>query len=145
MQTSEDELNATTFQIYRYLIKADKPTGPREIMRGTDITSSGVVYRHLQKLSDLSLVEKDDYGRYIAKQKVGFKGYVWFGKNLFPRFMLYSFFFIGLLIVLIAVLVLRIFASEPIDISFFLLIAVTGISALMFIVEGILLNKRMPK
>jgi hypothetical protein len=145
VQTPEEGLNGTTFQIYLYLVKANGPTGPREIMRGTDITSPGVVHRHLQKLAELGLVEKDPYGRYVAKEKVGFKGYVWFGKTLFPRFILYSFFFIGLLSVLIAVLVLHLWTGSPVEESFSLLTAVTAVAAVAFMAEGLLMRKRMPK
>ncbi len=145
MQNPEEELNGTTFQIYLYLIKSDEPTGPRDIMRGTKIASPGVVHRHLQKLNDLGLVEKDVYGRYSAKEKIGFRGYVWFGKNLFPRFILYSFFFIGLLSILVVVLALRLWAGSPIEQSFSLLTAVTAASAVVFMVEGVLMRKRIPK
>jgi hypothetical protein len=145
VQKPEEELNGTTFQIYLFLVKAGEATGPRDIMRGTDITSPGVVHRHLQKLADLGLVEKDAYGRYTAKAKVGFKGYVWFGKNLFPRFILYSFFFIGLLSVLIAVLALHLWTGSSVEESFTLLTAVTAVAAVAFMAEGLLMRKRMSK
>ena len=37
------------------------------------------------KLIDISLVIKDNYGNYIIKEKVGFKGQVWIDKNLVLR------------------------------------------------------------
>ncbi|HEX7483017.1 MAG TPA: hypothetical protein VF350_06085 [Candidatus Bathyarchaeia archaeon] len=32
----EEELNATTFQTYLYLVKVGKPAGPRDVMRGAN-------------------------------------------------------------------------------------------------------------
>ena len=56
---SEDQLNVTAFHMYVYLVKAGKPVGPREVMRGAYLTSPSVAYRNLQKLMDLGLVLKD--------------------------------------------------------------------------------------
>ena len=56
----EDQLNATAFYTYVYLVKAGKPVGPREVMRGANLTSPSVAYRNLQKLIDLGLVLKDE-------------------------------------------------------------------------------------
>ena len=65
--------------------------------------STGVVHRHLQKLADLDWIDKDAYGRYTVKKKVGFKGYVWF-KYLLPRSFLFAFAFLALAIVWLIVL-----------------------------------------
>jgi predicted alpha/beta hydrolase len=72
-------------------------------MRGLNQSSPAVVHRHLQKLADLDLVDKDAYGRYTVKKKIGFKGYVWVGKRLGPRHILCFVGFAGLLIFLVAV------------------------------------------
>lgn len=84
----EEELNATTFQTYLYLVKVGKPVGPRDLMRGANLSSPSVAYRNLQKLMDLGLVTKDAYGNYVVKEKLSMKGYVWFGKSLIPCFAL---------------------------------------------------------
>ena len=62
----EEELNATTFQTYLYLVKLGKPAGPRDVMRGANLSSPSVAYRNLQKLTDLGLVVKDSYGNYVV-------------------------------------------------------------------------------
>jgi len=46
----DQDLNARTFQTYLYLVKAGKPVGPRDVMRGADLSSPSVAYRNLQKL-----------------------------------------------------------------------------------------------
>jgi len=78
----EEELNATAFQTYVYMVKVGKPVGPRDLMRGANLSSPSVAYRNLQKLVDLGLVIKDEYGNYVVKEKMGMKGYVWVGKTL---------------------------------------------------------------
>ena len=67
---NKDELNATTFQTYVYLIKVGRPAGPRDVMRGANLSSPSVAYRNLQRLMDLELVAKDEYGNYVVKKKV---------------------------------------------------------------------------
>ncbi len=134
-----------TFQIYLFLVKANEPAGPREVMRVVGITSPGVVHRHLQKLADLEWVEKDAYGRYAAKEKVGFKGYVWLGKRLFPLSILFSVGFTGFLIFLIGVLAIHVSAGSRIEESFIVLAAVTMVAAVFFLVEGLRPGKKMPK
>jgi hypothetical protein len=36
---SEDDLNASTFETYVYLVKTGKPVGPRDVMRGANLIS----------------------------------------------------------------------------------------------------------
>ena len=97
MEPSE-ELNASTFQTYMYLVKVGKPVGPRDVMRGANLSSPSVAYRNLQKLMDLGLVVKDEYNNYVVKEKVSKKGYVWVGKTLMPSFVIIGFIFVGILI-----------------------------------------------
>lgn len=66
------------------------PVGPKEVMRGENLTGPSVAYRNLQKLIDLGLVLKDEYGNYVVKEKVGFKGHVWLGKTFLPRFIVFG-------------------------------------------------------
>ena len=138
-----DNLDATTFKVYVYLVKAEQPSGPRDVMRGADLSSPSVAYRHLQKLVDLGLVQKDKYGMYEVKEKVNLEGFFWLGKSLVPRFILYSLFFVGLLAVEIVVATMRLLALEPIETAFMLLTFVTTISVALFLFEGIRLRKKM--
>ena len=43
-------------------------------MRGLNIGSPSVAYRHLQKLEDAKLVTKNEYGAYFIKKKSKVKG-----------------------------------------------------------------------
>ncbi len=141
---TEEELNTTTFDLYLYLVKVKQPTGPRDIMRAMNINSPGVVHRHLQKLTDWQWVEKDAYGRYTVKKKVGFKGYLWIGKRLLPLSILFSLVFVGLSITWVAVLALHLLTASPIDESFSILTIVTIIATAFFAVVVLQPGKRTP-
>ena len=145
MQRPDDELNATTFDIYLYLVKAKEPAGPRDIMRAMNISSPGVVHRHLQKLSDWGWVTKDVYGRYAIRKKVGFKGYVWLGRTLLSTAILFAMSFVVLTAGFIAILVFHLMAGSPIDLSFGLLIVVTLIASSFLLAEALRPRRRQPK
>ena len=145
VQQAEDELNTTTFDIYLYLVKTGKPEGPREVMREVEISSPGVVHRHLQKLVDWGWVEKDSYGRYTVVKKVGFKGYVWLGKTLFPLSVLFAVSFVVLTASFIVILLIHLLNGSPIDESYSILIVVTIIAAALLLAEALRPRKRLPK
>jgi hypothetical protein len=134
---AEDELTATAMRTYIYLIKAGKPVGPREVMRGAKLTSPSVAYRNLQKLMDMNLVSKDEHSNYVVKEKVGIKGYVWIGKHLVPRFILFGLVFLVVLAIEIAILLLHLLANSSVEGSFWLLTIVTIVSAVVFLAEGL--------
>ena len=132
-----EELNASTFQTYMYLVKVGKPVGPREVMRGANLSSPSVAYRNLQKLIDLGVVVKDEYNNYTVKEKVNKKGYVWVGKTLMPSFVIIGFIFVGMLIAEIAVLVPHLLVGAPIEEAFWFWILTTVVAALLFLIEAI--------
>jgi len=138
-----EEIEGTTFKVYLYLVKEAKPSGPRDAMRGTALSSPSVAYRHLQKLEDLGLIQKNNYGQYIVKEKQTFKGYFWVGRNLMPRLVFYSFFFLGLCVIGIATAVVRIIMEEEIQLELLFLIFATGVSSSLFMAEGIALLRRL--
>ncbi len=139
---TEQILNASTFQTYVYLVKVGKPVGPRDVMRGANLSSPSVAYRNLQKLMELGLVTKDPYGNYVAKEKMGLKGYVWVGKTLIPRFAVFGLIFIGVLITEFVVLLPHLFFGASIEGAFWLLIIVTIVSATIFMVEALKFRKK---
>lgn len=53
-EDAENQLNITSFHMYVYLAKAGKPVGPREVMRGENLTGPSVAYRNLENLMDLA-------------------------------------------------------------------------------------------
>ncbi len=145
LEQPSDELNATTFDIYLYLVKVHAPTGPREIMRAMDIASPGVVHRHLQKLTDWGWADKDSYGRYFVKKKVGFQGYFWAGSRLVSTSFIFAFSFVVLAAAFIALLVFHLWYGSPIDEAYALLIIVTVIAMALLLFEALRPRKRLPK
>ncbi len=137
----QEELNNTLFHTYVYLIKADKPVGPRDLMRGANLSSPSVAYRNLQRLIDMDLVTKDDYGNYMVKRKVALSGYFWMGRTLVPRFAVFAVVFFGVLAAEVAVLIPHLFLGSPVEESFWLLTAVTVVSAVIFALEGLRFRK----
>lgn len=132
-----EELNQTLFTTYVFLVKADKPVGPRDLMRGANLSSPSVAYRNLQRLIDMGLVAKDEYGNYVVKRKVALSGYFWVGKRLVPRFAVFALVFLGLLIAEVAVLIPHLLNGSPVEESFWLLTAVTIVAAAIFAFEGL--------
>ena len=138
----QEELNTTLFHTYVYLVKVGKPVGPRDLMRGANLSSPSVAYRNLQRLVDLNLAVKDEYGNYVVKKKVGVKGYVWVGKTLMPSFAIFGFIFIGVLVAEIAVLIPHLLVGAPVEESFWLLTIVTIVAAVIFLVQAMRFRKK---
>ncbi len=131
-----DDLNASTFETYVYMVRVSKAVGPRDVMRGANLSSPSVAYRNLQKLTDLGLIIKDTYGNYVIKEKVGMKGSIWIGRTLIPRFMIFGFIFMGVLIAEMVVLLPHVLVGASVEGGFWLMIILTIISAAIFLAEG---------
>ncbi len=139
-----EELDGTTLVIYAYVAKEGRPVGTREVMRGANLSSPSVAFRQLQKLETLGLLEKNEFGNYIVKEKASISGHIWVGRSLIPRLMFYSFFFIGALGAEVALLVIGSFlvGATP-ENSFIYLMAITAAAAILFSTEGTLLLKKL--
>ena len=103
---ANDELEGNTLTVYAYIVHIAKPVGIRDVTRGASLSSTSVAARQLQKLEDKGLIEKNNYGDYILKEKTSINGHVWVGKNLVPRLMFYSFFFLGAFVAEITIIML---------------------------------------
>ncbi len=137
---SDEKLEGTTFTVYAYAVKAGRPVGTRDVMRGAKLSSPSVAFRHLQKLEAMGLLQKNEYGEYVVKEKANIRGYIWVGRRLVPRMLLYSFVFVGILILEIAVLVIHFSVEDyKFKIFFSLLMIVTAVPLVLFLIEGILL------
>ena len=104
-----EELEGNTLNVYAYVVHVGKPVGTRDVTRGANLSSPSVAHRHLQKLEDLGLLERNQYGNYILKEKTGVTGYIWVGRTLIPRLLFYSFFFMGALAAEITILLFSFF------------------------------------
>jgi hypothetical protein len=138
-----NELKGNTLQVYSFLIKESRPVGPRKVMRGADLSSPSVAYRQLQKLELLGLIEKNEYGEYVALEKTGVAGHVWIGRTLVPRMIFYSFFFMGVLLAEIIIVIGQLFIyHQTVSLGVWYSILITAVSMILFLTEGILSQKR---
>jgi hypothetical protein len=138
-----EKLEGITLNVYLYCVKKGKPVGPRDVMKGANLSSPSVAYRHLQKLEDLGYLQKNEYGEYTVKSKGHVKGYIWLGRRLVGKMWLYAFLFTGILIVELSVFILH-FSVENYEFKVFfsLLMLITGLALAVFTVEGLLQDKR---
>jgi hypothetical protein len=138
-----ETIEGKTLSVYSYVVKEGKPVGPREVMRGVNLSSPSVAYWHLQKLDALGLLTKNKYGEYEVKEKISISGHLWIGKTLVPRLIFYSFFFMGILGVEIGLIAVPFFLNgQAPELYLFYLIAPTVIAMLLFLVEGLWLRKK---
>ena len=140
---ANDELEGNTLNVYAYIVHEAKPVGTRDVTRGANLSSTSVASRHLQKLEEMGLIEKNSYGDYILKEKTNIKGHVWVGRNLVPRLMLYSFFFLGAFVAEITIILLSaLIKGFVVQVSFYFLAGMTGVAMALFLLEGITLNRK---
>lgn len=138
-----EELEGTTLNVYAFVVKEGKPVGPREVMRGANLSSPSTAYRQLQKLESLGLIEKNLYGAYVAREKASVSGHVWVGRNLVPRLICYSLFFLGILSVEVIILVVQFFSQgRTPSLAVMYLVPITALSAGLFLAEGLMLFRK---
>jgi hypothetical protein len=138
-----DALEGKTLNVYSYMVNEGKPVGPREVMRAMNLSSPSVAYWHLQKLESLGLLQKDAYGEYVVKEKIGVSGHLWIGNKLVPRLMCYSLFFLGIVGVEIVLICSQYFLQDrPLSIDLVYLVASNSIAFALFFGEGLLIHRK---
>jgi hypothetical protein len=141
---ADEELEGNTLNVYAYVVHKGKPVGTRDVTRGACLSSTSVAHRHLQKLEDLGLIEKNPYGNYILKEKTSINGYVWVGRSLVPRLLFYSFFFMGAFSAEISIILIAYFIRNiTIETSFLFLTGMTTVAMILFLVEGVSLRRKI--
>jgi hypothetical protein len=145
MSNSDTEaLEGITLSVYLYVAKKGKPVGPRDVMKGINLSSPSVAYRHLQKLEDMEYLGKNEFGEYSIKKKAPIKGQLWLGHSLIPKMWLYALIFLTVLIVEFLVLIIH-FSVETYEfkVFFLLLTLITGVAFAVFAIEGILSRRKI--
>jgi len=140
---NNEELEGITLSVYLYVVKKGKPVGPRDAVKGAHLSSPSVAYRHLEKLEELGYLRKNEYGEYVTKGKPHISGYVWMGKRMMPKMLVYSLIFMSILIVELVILAIHYSVeNDAFKIFFLLLTLITGSAMAVFIAEGLLQRKR---
>jgi hypothetical protein len=138
-----EALEGNTLNVYTYAVKKGRPVGPRDVMRGANLSSPSVAYRQLQKLENLGLMEKNQYGEYVVKERASISGHLWVGRKLVPRLVFSSFFFMGILGVEISIVAIQFFVyGQSLNLEIFYLIVISTIAMALFLAEGIVLHRK---
>jgi hypothetical protein len=97
-QAIESELKGTTLRVYWEVFKSPKPVGVREMQRLIHFSSPSTALYHLEKLRELGVVRKDEYGHYESVGEIKpsqFRMFLRIGKIMLPRFVFYAVFFVA--------------------------------------------------
>lgn len=92
---SKEVLRGTTLEVYRFLLKSNKPVGIRELQRKLNLSSSSVATYHLSKLEDVGLLKRQDGG--FSVNKFLLENSIKISRFLIPRYFFYSIFAIAVL------------------------------------------------
>jgi DNA-binding transcriptional ArsR family regulator len=68
-QGNPRELGGTTFKVYKYLLKANKPVRVSDLQRGLGASSPSLIEYHLKKLLNLGLIREEQAG-YVVERVV---------------------------------------------------------------------------
>ena len=124
----EEVLRGTTLEVYRFLLKRNKPVGAREIQRALNLSSPSLATYHLSKLEETGLLRKENGGFIV--NKIVLEDSIRIKRFLIPRFLFYSVFAI-----LALVFELTLFRPSVITGQYFFFVAVTLVCALIFCFE----------
>ena len=104
MRRAEAQVRGTTLRVYWNVFKSEGSVGVREIQRACGLASPSTALHHLEKLRELGVVQKDEYGRYrlMEQVKVGtLRLFLKFGRLVLPRYLFYAVFFSASLVLYI--------------------------------------------
>jgi DNA-binding transcriptional ArsR family regulator len=97
----DSELRGRTLRAYLFILKSPKAVGVRELQRALGLSSPSVAYHHLDKLTRMGLIAKDQYGEYTLVKNASvnvLQAFTQIGRLLVPRFIFYAVFFTTLLV-----------------------------------------------
>jgi hypothetical protein len=89
----ERKLQGRTLRVYMYLQRKKAPSGIREVQRDLGLSSPSVADYQIEKLVELGLAARDEYGRVFVTRHVRVKAlesYVSVGQFLVPRLAFYA-------------------------------------------------------
>ena len=126
----KEVLRGTTLEVYRFLLKSNKPVGTRELQRALNLSSPSVATYHLSKLEDAGLLKREGGGFTVSKFLL--ENSVKLNRFLIPRFLFYAIF-------AVAALALELTLMKPAQLTreYVFSVLVTGILALFCTYETI--------
>ncbi|MEM2130516.1 MAG: winged helix-turn-helix domain-containing protein [Candidatus Bathyarchaeia archaeon] len=124
----EEVLRGTTMEVYRFLLKSNKPMGAREVQRALNLSSPSLATYHLSKLEETGLLKKESDG--FVVNKIILNDSIRIRRFLIPRFLFYSVFAITAL-----VFELTLFRPSTLTGQYVFFVAVTLACAIIFCYE----------
>jgi DNA-binding transcriptional ArsR family regulator len=94
---SKEVLRGTTLEVYRFLLKSNKPVGTRELQRALNLSSPSVATYHLSKLEDAGILKREGGGFTVSKYLL--ENSVKVNRFLIPRYFFYAVFAVTVLAV----------------------------------------------
>ena len=92
---SKEVLKGTTLEVYRFLLKSNRPVGTRELQRALNLSSSSVSTYHLSKLEDAGLLKREVGGFTVCKYLL--ENSIKVNRFLVPRYFFYAVFAVAAL------------------------------------------------
>ncbi len=99
---SKEVLRGTTLEVYRFLLKSNKPVGTRELQRALNLSSSSVATYHLSKLEEAGLLKKEPGG--FTVNKFLLENSIKISRFLIPRYLFYAVFAVAVILIELTVL-----------------------------------------
>ncbi|MGD6852229.1 MAG: hypothetical protein ACQCN6_09250 [Candidatus Bathyarchaeia archaeon] len=96
IEKESESLKGTALDVYRLLLKANKPLGIREIQRTLKLSSPSIAQHHLAKLEAACLVKRE-WGDYVIN-RVQLENCVKISRFLIPRHFPYLLFAVAVLV-----------------------------------------------
>ncbi len=131
------ELTGVPLKIYVYLLESKEPKSVREIAEALNMAPSSIHY-HLKKLASIGIIKRDING-YTVNKKINIEGYMILMNKLIPRLLIYSLFFLGVLIGEIIVIL----ETRIINVDRGISLLITLIAFILFFYEGIISKKKL--
>ncbi|RLG88214.1 MAG: ArsR family transcriptional regulator [Thermoprotei archaeon] len=131
------ELTGVPLKIYVYLLESKEPKSVREIAEALNMAPSSIHY-HLKKLVSIGIIKRDING-YTVNKKINIEGYMILMNKLIPRLLIYSLFFLGVLIGEIIVIL----KTRIINVDRGISLLTTLIAFILFFYEGIISKKKL--
>jgi DNA-binding transcriptional ArsR family regulator len=101
-EDAKDTLRGTTRDIYRFLVKTNKPVGMREVQRALHLSSLSVVAYHFSKLEEAGLVKREQ-GDYVVSKLI-LDHSVRVSRFIIPKHLFYAVFAIAVLLIELTIL-----------------------------------------
>lgn len=136
------ELTGATALVYWYMLKkGNNPAGVREIMRALNFSSPSSATYHLEKLTDLGLIDKNEMGAYYVVKHVEiglFKAFVMIRGHAIPKQLFYA------LATSLYILVFLFLFSYLVNLTAIIALLPGIVGCVIFWYETIVLWKRKP-